>query len=315
MARRININKRKNDNLSVGQYDYDGLAHYWVYNYDYKSTAGDRMSISGNIVYSYRTVVAKMFQPRTVTSTPFVLISTSQWGPTTSKQLNCIESSVSHMEYMRVDTPNPSNKADHERNLEIMFNTAMEAIGKYQRARSDWSKNSWLRKFYEMLDNTTIYGEYFKLKNTKWYKRTLTLPDPSGEHSAEQLQEIKDKMEKSERAEKAKRLREVRKKDKKLADQADADLKEWLHGAQKMPNSRYLDKVYLRVNGAVVETTEHASISLKSCIEAYRSHKAGKLKGGDDISGFTFKGIIDGIAHIGCHRVPMSEIERLLKGR
>lgn len=311
----MDINKRSNDNLSVGSYDYDGLAHYWAYNYGRKSTAGDRMSVSGNSVYSYSTVIATMHPPISGGRPPFVLINTSDWGPTTSKHLNCVESSVSHMDHMRVDNANPRGKADHEHNLEVFFDTAMTASEKYARARSEWSINNHLRTYYRMIDNAKMYASYFKLRNNKFYKRLMELPDPSGEHSVEALKELKDKMEKAEQAANSKRLREIRKRDKELADKADTELQEWLKGANKVPNSRYLKQVYIRVKGAVVQTTEHASISLKACIAAYTKYNAGTLKQGDDISGFTFGGVQNGIAGIGCHRVPMTEIERLLKGQ
>ncbi len=313
--RKKNINHRVGKELTVGSYDYDGLAHYWAYNYGYKSTGGSRMSTSGNLLYSYSAVVATMHPPIRAGATPFVLININKWTPTTARHLDCVESAVSHMDHMRVDDANPDGKSDHDRNLKVMFDTAMTASEKYARARSEWSINSHLRTYYTMVSNAKMYAQYFKMRNNKYYKRLLELPDPSGEHSVEELKLIKDKMDKAEKAEEAKRIRDIRKQDKENTDRADADLQEWLKGAKKMPNSHYLSQVYIRVKGAVVETTESASISLKSCVVAFLKHKDGKLKQGDDISGFTFGGVHEGIAHIGCHHVPMKEIERLLKGR
>jgi len=314
MAKKIDISKRSNKYLSVGAYDYDGLAHWWAYNYGHKSTASDRMSTSGNLVYSYQTVVAKMFPPKEAGSPPMVLIAGGSWSPTTSKHINCISSSVSHMNRMRVSECNPGGKSDHKDNLVDLFRSALDASKSYPRARVEHSKEGHLRRFHDAIRTASSYAEYFKLKNTKEYKAIMQLPDPSGAESKEELQQILDKIEKSKKAAKAKKLRDMRKQDIENAEKADRDLKEWLSGANNMPNQRYLDGVYIRIKGAVIETTAHASISLKSCISAFRKYEKGTLKIGDDISGFDFRGIDDGIAKVGCHDVPMKRIELLLKG-
>ena len=306
------IEDRKNDNLSVGSYDYEGLAHWWTYNHGYKQTAGGRMSATGNVVKSFSVEIARMYQP--VKGAPvMVLISSSGYSNTTAGHIRAVESAVNHLNVMTVPNVSPYSKSDHEENLAYLFEGAYEACDKYGRARSEEAKLGWLNTYYRKISTLKAYGEYFKKRGSATYKKTLALPDPSGEHSREELKLLKKKMEKAKTAAASKRLRAIRAMDKELTIKADTILKSWLDGGGQMPDNKYLDKIYLRIKGAVIETTDRASISLKAAIAAYGSYLKGELKKSSDVSGFTFEGVKDGYATIGCHKVSMVEIERLLK--
>ncbi len=61
----------------------------------------------------------------------------------------------------------------------------------------------------------------------------------------------------------------------------------------------------------VIETTRGARVGLAPARLVYREYKAGRDVAGINLDGFTIRTVTAEQAKIGCHEVPMAEIERL----
>jgi len=278
------IKDRVNKDLKVGSYDYNGLSHWFVYNYGHKSTANGRMSCDGNAAYSYRTKITQMYDVPKGYNEPFILISGDTWSNTTTTHIGAIRNASRHLNQIEVSYVGPYNIEKHRVNLQFFYNKMIEAIKKYKRARTEWSKNRWNIQYYKALKDCELYADLFKIRREKLYKAIQKLPTIDDKLASQTVAEIEAKLKKQVEAKELKRRKALIVANKEKAKQAKVDLDNWLKGGNTIPNAQYLDKVYIRIKGAFIETTERATISLKSCIEAYKKYEAGTLKVGDNIS-------------------------------
>jgi len=318
MAKRIKkIADRENKYQSVGDYDYNGLCHWWSSNFGRKETAYGRMSCSENTIYSYNSAIGHMYETPKWESfyRPLVLIRDYDGATKTTKnQTMSLLDATSHMIQIIVPYVIPDGPYKHIKNLEFFLKKAFNSIEKYNKARSFNSKERYKQEFCEAKKSSEIYAKYFKQRNELAYKEIMKLKEPQEEDSYDTLSFVENEFKKKTILA-AQRKKNAEEKEKKLKkEKAHKDLEAWLKGEDVTPNSMYLDDTYLRIKGAVIETTRGAQISLKSCISAFKKYKAGTLEIGDEISGFTFNGVSNGVAKIGCHNVSMESINRLLGG-
>jgi len=318
MAKRIKkIADRENTYQTVGKYDYDGLSHWWSSNFGKRETADRRMSCFGNVIYSYNFAIGWMYETPKWESyyRPLVLIREYEMATnTTKKQMYALLDATSHMVQIVVPYVKPDDQYKHNKNLEFFLRNAFISIEKYNKARSFSSKERYKQEFYTAKTSCERYAMYFKQRKSLVYKTIMKLKEPQENDSSVVLSDVENEFKKKTNLAEQRR-RNAEKKERRLKkEKALDDLDAWLKGADTIPDSFYLDDIYLRIKGAVIETSRGAQISLKSCINAYSKYKKGTLEEGDDISGYTFGGICDGIAKIGCHDVSMKKIEKLLKG-
>lgn len=308
------VSKRENSYRHLpGAYDYDGLAHWWAYNYGYKSTAGGRMSAAGNQVKSYSTVIATMFDPPPKQSTPFVLIAEGQHSSTTATHKRAVENAVLHMNYIFVSNPDPYLVEDHESNMASILASLAHLGEEYPKKRIDSTRNEVARRMTEYKVTAEKYASYFKLKNRSGYKQIMKFPMPGSDNFIELLEESnKSRMQAKAKA-KAKKARKLAQLKAKEAEKAKLNLAKWLAGENVQIMSTYLDKTYMRIKKNKIETTNHASIGLIEAVKSYLRLKKGTLKEGMHIGPYVFGGIdTDDNAHIGCHTVPLADIDELI---
>ncbi len=308
------VGKRSDDyRHDPGSYDYFGLAHWWAYNYGYKTTAGDRMKADGNRIKSYTTVIGRMFDPAEKGEQPFVLLSSGRYSNTTVTHMSAIRRAVSHMNYMFISNPDPFYKEDHIANLRALLSALEHLAEEYPKKRKESTRLDVIRSMISNKRNAEKYASYFKLRNSSEYKQIGKFPMPTDENFAELIeQSTKDKMAAEARA-KAKKARALKKENKEKADKVQAKLKAWLNGDNVYVNSHYLEKVYLRIKDGIIETTENAHIGMMDAMKAYLRFKKGTLKEGMHIGPYTYGGIDNGKnAHVGCHIIPLKDIDLMV---
>ena len=308
------VRKRKADIPRPGRYDYEGLAHWWVYNQGYVTTAGGKMSAEGTLLYSYNTVIARMFDPPNKGEQPFVLISSERYSNTTAKHINIVTYAVAHMNYVFVANPNPSIKEDHRCNLK-MFLEEMEDLGlSYPRKRKESTKQAVIRRMTEIKADTEKYARYFKLRNLYEYKAIINFPMPDNNNDFTELveQSVKDRVRHQQEA-KMYEARKARLEHKKEVEKAKAKLKKWLKGEDVWVDGNLLERIYLRVKGGMIQTTRHAYIDIDDAIKAYLRFKEGKLSDGMHVGPYTFGTVDKDRIYIGCHIFNIQTIEDFME--
>ena len=306
----MNINNRKSQHtMKVGSYDYQGLAHWWVYNHGYKSTAVGRMSVDGNTVYSYRTPIAKMLPPRKGSKEPVILIdSKSCWSNTTQTHIRAIKSACSHLEIIEV-----VDLDSHLKTLERYTIKQTELAQSYPRKRKERTKESVLREMRQNTLHVERLASYFKLKRSKEYKAFKRIPLPTTDNFEETLKTVISKSTKIAEAAKRAVKRKQQKQNEKRIAQAKDNLAKWFNGENVSVNMSMLGlSPKLRIKGDMIETTSKGTLPLKVARVFFKKYQEGKLKEGQHISSYMFRGVSNGIARIGCHRVELTEIERVL---
>jgi len=309
------VGKRSSDyRHAPGAYDYDGLAHWWAYNYGYKTTGKGRMSADGNTILSYNTVIAVMMDPPKGKTEPLVLISKYNYSSTTATHIGSVLNAVRHMNVIYVDEVEPTVHRDHIRNLEG-FRSGMEAMAEaYRKARVDHTRAAYAESFIKKKDNAEVYAKYFKLRRESVYKSIMRMPDPYDKDFEKILGAEIDKRIKKEKADRAREKRELFEKEKEEKKLADIKLERWKNGEDVYVNKRFMDKTYIRLKDGFIETTENASIPAREACVAFKRYSNGKLKKGAHIGVYTFGGVdSSGDAHIGCHSIPYDDIKSLME--
>ena len=309
------VRQRSSDRMwEPGRYDYRGLAHWWAYNSNSVSTAGGRMSSRGTRIYSFSTVIARMFDPPPGHSLPLILISSQNYSPTTARHINAVKSAVSHMTCLYVSEPDPYSKDDYIANLAIMLGD-LESLGEsYPRRRTDETREQTLLDMARVKNSAEIYAKVFKLRNTKEYRRISRYLLPGDDNFDDFIANEPALRRKREARDRAKRIARAKKAHQEDYLKAQDKLKDWLNGGSSVPSMRFLDKVYLRVIDGYIETTEGANIPLSSAMKAYIQYKRGTLKKGMHVGPYILHGIDDdNSAHIGCHIITLDEIDSLVE--
>jgi flagellin-specific chaperone FliS len=308
------VGKRKNlYRHDPGSYDYSGLAHWWAYNYGYKTTGQGRMTADGNRIKSYSTVIGRMFDPVKKGAQPFVLLASGRYSNTTATHMSAIHSAVSHMDYMFIADPDPFGRDDHISNLRVILSSLEHLASEYPKKRKDTTREAVLSGMVNNKKNAEKYASYFKVKNTSEYKQIKKFPMPTDENFEELFEQtIKDKMAAAARL-KAKKARARKKENEKNAAIAKGRLERWLKGEDVYVDSRYLEKVYLRIKNNLIETTESAHIGLIDAVKAYIRLKKGTLKEGMHIGPYVYGGIDEmKNIHVGCHVIPLEDVDIMI---
>lgn len=309
----MNINKRKSQHkMSVGTYSYDELAHWWVYNYGIESTASDRMSVKHNTVYSYSTPIAKMLPPRKGSKEPVIMLSKlNDWSNTAKRHIEVVERACHHLEIIEVFA-----LTQHSKTLEKYTYEQRELAYSYSKKRKEWTREAVLIEMQQNNLNVERLASYFKLKRSKEYKafKKILLPTSSNFQEALDLdRRIAEASKRTlERAFKRKQVKQKKETEEKII-KAKENLPKWLNGENVSVNTSILN-LYpkLRINGDMIETTNGGTLPLKIARIFFKKYQEGKLKEGQHISSYMFKGVSNDIATIGCHSIELIEIERVL---
>ena len=157
--------------MSIGRYDYDGLLRAFLYQHETSgSTAEGRMSFSGNTLYSYSSVLARLgTYPKSQQTVLFIDNWTANYSVTTAKHTNLMRRINSHPEqfwYLNESV---------EQNLLSIILRISDLLVKHKRARSN-------KPFiaYDILATHAnllmLLDEYSIDKRTSLYKQAMKYP-------------------------------------------------------------------------------------------------------------------------------------------
>lgn len=157
--------------MSIGRYDYDGLLRAFLYQHELSgSTAEGRMSFSGNTLYSYRSVLARLgTYPKSQQTVLFIDNRIANCSVTTAKHTNLMLRINSYPEqFWHFDE-------SLEQNLMLIMDHINYLLGKHKRARSNKSyiAEDILAKHANLM---MLLDEYSIDKRTALYKQAMKYP-------------------------------------------------------------------------------------------------------------------------------------------
>lgn len=297
------------------------LVHLWAQQTkSHGRTGTGNCSFEGRSLYSYRTEIARFMSDRD----DVVVYTTHRYSVTTTgKHQIHIPRAISHCESYAVDCemrdiPDTWEEAKHVVFLDIL-QTVNRNLHKLKTKRSvSWYFNNMRYQFLEIRNflasyNVTVPEEYknlVTLSEDVWCAFTgnnYSFADCIG--NAELVSQylgigdkLKIKLERQKKREKKKEEQERLKDAEKIA--------EWRAGTYN--GQLYNLPVMLRRGkGGIIETSHGAAVPLFQAINLVDSLYAGNKIEGVTIGNFTVRMVTPEAVIIGCHTIPMSEIEAL----
>ena len=157
--------------MSIGPYDYDGLLRAFLYQHEPSgSTAEGRMSFSGNTLYSYSSILARLgTYPKSQQTVLFIDNGISEYSVTTAKQVARMRRINSYPEQFW------DLEKSVEQNLLSIIIRINDLLIKHKRARSNkpYIAEDILAKHANLL---MLLDEYSIDKRTALYKQAMEYP-------------------------------------------------------------------------------------------------------------------------------------------
>jgi len=219
-----------------------------------------------------------------------VLINDTGYSNTTSKHISLAISATSHKrQFFKTET-----------DLNEVYNTITSYLQKLPRARVN--KEYYLKAILKLFKTLNEYLEYTetkaKVSKTKEYKELQTI--------VQRLETDKESI-----------LKEVAEFNKRKAQREKEKQKEQIE-LWRNHEIRYLNKsakslLRLSIDKKQIETSGGVNIETKKAKVLYKLIEAGKDIKGFKLDYYTVLGIKDNILKIGCHNIPLNEVETIGK--
>lgn len=268
------------------------VCHVWAQQKQSEGKAS-RIFFDGPSIYSY----GRHFEMARFVDANTVFITTRGYSVSTSGHLSLVRGAVSHKRVFEV----PSFDY-HPDNVRHYIERAREHFDKAKRARTSTTRLLGAAK-----QTVTVLREYLEQFPTP-------IPDSHAElwtalnqgtylDGAVQAQLLKKEREAKKAELESQRLaREAREREEQER------LEQWIAGEL---GYGYFSAMRLRVRENEVETTHGAKVPLIEARKLYRALKAGVDVAGRHIGHYTVTRLDKEDIVIGCHRIPLAEIERI----
>lgn len=266
-------------------------AHYWANQVQSEGKANN-VFFEGKSIFSY----GKHFEIARIVNSNVVFFNPERYSSSTSKHQCIVRRSIpANMEVFEID----GFDNDHKHNLQQYIDQIKELRVKAVKARK--YKDYYLDSCREKICKIERYLEVFRCKSK--------LP-ASMRKLIDSFIAIRENILLPEAVEAIKQQQEQERKEKerKLKDK----ISDWRDG--KIHSLYGLSYAILRLKDDVVQTSQGASVSLKSARLLWKCLKAGKsIKGLRLDDRYTIIGMVENCLKIGCHKIQMAEVNRLAK--
>jgi len=254
---------------------------------------------SGNIFFRDRSIFSygEHFEMARFVDSETVFLTVHRYSVSTAKHLSLVRRAVTHKTVFCV----PSF-TDHQENLMYLIDQAKDSYDEAKRARKYAESRIYRAKCY--VDQARQYMTKFQIQAPDSHKELwLALHTETylnGDVQAQLVARARAAQAAEREATKQARLR-------REAEEA-AQLEQWVRG--EMDWGRF-STMRLRVRGGEVQTTHGASVPVIEARKLYRALKAGLNVAGQHIGYYTVTRVTETEIIIGCHTIPLAEIERI----
>ena len=270
------------------------VAHLWA-NQSKPKARGSNFYFEGRSIYSYGShfEIARIVKP---TPGGVILFTTKSYSNSTARHKSytarAISSSYNTFYVPRLDI---TEAGAHKENVAHYASMIIEARTDALRARAHGA--AYAKRAQELREDLNNYKATFKIKG----KTKL----PGLLFTSKQLDEINARAQKAEAADK---VRRERARARAAAEEA-AHVIEWRAGTYN--GQLYHTPTMLRVNKDEIETSKGARVPLDAGRLIYKRSKRAEVMPGQHIGSFEINEIGPEVVIIGCHEIPLKEIEAL----
>lgn len=238
---------------------------------------------------------------------PVVLITTRHYSVATTRHLSYVHRGIS--QYVSFVVP---SFTDHAENITHLVQAVRNEKGRLERARVHLSFHQ-MNKFIEAVQG---YYKTFRSQIDEKDIESSVTQDLSTILSDNFLSNnwISAYDERRKRAEAEQEKKEAlrsaiwEERARQAAIKEQAELDKWKAGES---SQRYFSSTALRISGDKVETSRGAEVPTIEARMLYRMLKSGKDIVGCRVGYFTVSQVTETDVHIGCHVIPMTEVERI----
>ena len=273
--------------------NHNEVAHYWA-NKVQPEGNGSSMFYHSETIYSY----GHHFPIAKHINNNLILFTSKDYSKSTSKHKSITRSAIpSEIEVLTVPIVKIASISEHIENISYFIGEIKRYFGKSQRARK--YKGAYLQSGLNLIKQMERYLELFRIKSKlpSSIKKSVNLF--LNMDNSEIMEVIKAEQEIQKKAE-LQRKKEQEKKFKKL-------LPKWKNG--EVYNLPYNNKQYLRLVNDEIETSLHVKISIDTFNKYYSLLKIGVSLIDVKIDHYRVTKQDSNLLTIGCHRVPITEIE------
>ena len=294
------------------QSNYQALAHHWIYNNDHSECYGNRMFSENDSIYSYvrHYEIARKLRNKKGDLIGYALNSNDN-TVTTNKQRYIVERSLNHRTVIHIDPKNIENPLK-------VIRYFMTEIASYEplikSARS--KKDDYIVEQANLFQNLQEYLNIIPQMGIKFDKRKLSkvekdflntsVDDLLGMDLTTTLFDL--------RLAKSKKEEKVRRKalELQLADEK-VKLDRWLNHETNQLYLRHTTKVYLRLKGDRIETSQGASVGVSEALNFFNllTNNPEKVIGFKFENGYIVKELTDNIVTIGCHKIEIAQFQNI----
>ena len=272
--------------------NHDEVCHVWAQQTQSEGRAGN-IFFRDKSIYSY----GHHFEMARFVDEETVFITTRGYSVSTAKHLSLVRQAVRHKTVFTVPDFNY-----HPDNVRYLIEKARDHFDKAKRARkfADWE----IRSGRESVETTRAYITKFQVQvpdsHVELWQALHTDTYLNGEVQAALLAKARAAQVAEREATKQARL-------KREAEEA-AQLAKWVAG--ELSYGRF-SAMRLRVKEGEVQTTHGARVPVIEARKLYRALKAGLDVVGRQVGYYRVTRVTDSELVIGCHNIPMSEVERI----
>lgn len=273
------------------------LAHAWAHQ-SKPQGKGSNFFYEGDTIYSY----GYHFPIAEKVAFETVLFTTREYSNTTARHKSLVARAIPSA-WLIIRIPHFHKCTDNLTYFESEFKNAIES---YKKSRK--YKDSILLRITEELENFRAYCDAFQVPFEDFsdnLKALLFVVE--SESFAETSEERQARLERLALAEKKRQAKEL----VALAEKLEA----WKRGERVYFYQSRGSLAFLRVNGDKVETSQGASVPVSEALRLFRwikSIQGDVIRDTCKVGDFTFTELSNGFATIGCHKIALEEMERIL---
>jgi hypothetical protein len=274
------------------------LAHAWAHQTK-PQAKGSNLFFEGDTIYSY----GYHFPIAKKVAFEKVLFTTREYSNTTARHKSLVARAIPSA-WLIISIPHFRKCNDNLSYFESEFSNAIE---KYKKSRK--YKDSIFSDIIEELKNFRAYCDAFQVPFEDFsdnLKALLFIVE--SESFAETQEERQARIQRQDEQEKKRRKKELL----DLTDKIEA----WKRGEQVYGFYQSRGSLaFLRVKGDKVETSQGASVPVSEALRLFhfiQSIQGDFIKESCKVGDFTFTELSNGVATIGCHKIALDEMKRIL---
>jgi hypothetical protein len=293
--------------------DYQACAHSFTYasKEDEGENYGRRMFYYRDTIYSYghHFIIAKKVRSKSG-EVDFILVNNDSNSTTTNKQQSAVNRALFQTTiavHTDIEYFNPIEE------IKVKEREILNTLYDYSRARAEHIKDDYIRTIKRKLEDISFLVDYYRIKS-KTSKRILNYLNFL--HDTDELLNVlsdgnvkrSKTIERQENAKEKRRLAQLKEDQEKEL----VKIQDWKEGKEKRIYSKFTDKDYLRISedGLQIETSQGVGILINEAKRLLHLIDGNKIIGATIDDKFIVTGF-NGLLKVGCHNIPIEEINEI----